>query len=138
MAAVIAYGLGTALSVGSSLSSKKKAKKERKKAEALNRLMTAEEVRRLGKEQEAVLGTARSQIAASGFTGYGASTEAYMKELRSEQAKEIQFTKQVGAEKAGLLRSQGKAQESAYGYQAASSLLQGVTQIGENFNWGLD
>ena len=62
--------------------------------------MTAEELRRLGKEQDQVLGSARSQIAASGFTGYGATTEAYLDELQSEQSLQQQFTSQVGASKA--------------------------------------
>ena len=138
MAAVIAYGLGTSLNVGSSLSAKGKAKKAAKKEEALQRLMTSEELRTLGKEQEAVLGGARSQIAASGFTGYGASSEAYLNDLQKEQSMQTQFTKQVGGERAGAIRRQGQAQASGYGYEALSSLIGGATKIGGAFNWGLD
>jgi hypothetical protein len=138
MAAAAAYALSTAFSVGSSMSAKSKAKKEAKKAQRLERLMTAEELRRLDKEQAQVLGTAQSQIAGSGFTGYGASSEAYMADLQKEQGLQRGFTQQVGAQRANAIGSQGRAQAQAYEYQALSSLIGGATKIGESFNWGLE
>ena len=132
MAAVLG---ATALSVASSFSSSRSAKKEAKKAKALERLMTAEELRRLGIEQERVLGGARSQIAASGFTGYGASTESYLDELQREQALQTSFTAKVGAQRASAIDQRGGALASSYKMDALSSLFQGA---GKAFNWGLD
>lgn len=135
MGAAIA-GLG--LSVAGSLSSSSKAKKEAKKAERLERLMTSEELRRLGTEQERTLGSARAQIAASGFTGYGASTESYLQELQREQGLQKTFTSQVGGQRAGAIKTRGEAISSAYKFDALSSFVQGVGKVGESFNWGLD
>jgi hypothetical protein len=135
MAAVI--GLAAVQGV-SALSSSKATKKEAKRAEALERLMTAEELRRLAIEQEQVLGSAKSQIAASGFTGYGASTEAYMENLRGEQGKQRAFTAQTGASRADAIRRSGGARASAYEMEALGSAFKAYGATGEAFNWGLD
>ena len=137
MAAAIGIGLAAA-NTFSSLSSSRKAKKEARKAAKLERLMTSEELRRLGREQQQVLGSAKSQIAASGFTGYGGSSEAYLADLQTEQSRQQTFTTQVGASKASAIESRGKALASSYKMDAFTSMVQGAGKVGESFNWGLD
>lgn len=125
---------GLAFQGYSSLKSSSAAKKEARKAQRLERLMTAEELRRLEIEQQRVLGGAKAQIAASGFTGYGASTESYLQELQKEQGLQRSFTAQVGASKASAIGSRGKALSSAYKFDALSSFFQGADKA---FDWGL-
>jgi len=134
--AAVAVGLG--LQAGSSYIAGGKTKKEARKAARLERLMTSEELRRLSIEQDQVLGSAKSQIAASGFTGYGATTEAYLENLQSEQNKQQAFTAQVGASRASAIQDRGNALASGYKYDALSSLVSGAGAIGKSFNWGLD
>lgn len=129
---------GLAFQAYSSLKSSGSAKKEARKAQQLERLMTSEELRRLEIEQHRVLGGAKAQIAASGFTGYGASTESYLQELQKEQGLQSQFTAQVGASKASAIGQRGKALSSAYKLDAMSSFFQGSQKFGESFDWGLD
>ena len=136
MGAVAGVGLG--LSAISSISSSEKTKKEARRAEMAERLMTAEELRRLSIEQAQVLGSAKAQIASSGFTGYGASSEAYIENLRSEQSRQQQFTKEVGGSRATAIRRSGDARASAYQMEAYGSIIQGAGKFGESFNWGLD
>jgi hypothetical protein len=138
MAAVALMGASTALSIGSSLSARSSAKKEKKAQRKLNRLMTAEEIKRLGKENERVLGSAKAQIASSGFTGYGSNTEEYLDELQREQGRSIAFTAQVGANNANNINAQGQAQQNAYGMQALGSLIGGAGQVASAFDWGLN
>lgn len=138
MAAVAFTVASTAFSVGSSLSAKSKAGKAKRQEQRMQRLMTSEELRRLDKEQAQVLGSARSQISASGFTGYGNTSEAYLNELQREQGLQKQFTATVGAQRAAAIGTRGAAQEKAYQSQAISSLLGGIGKVGESFNWGLD
>jgi hypothetical protein len=130
MAAVI----GTTLIGMSSMHASSKAKKEARRAAKLERLMTAEELRRLGREQQQVLGGAKAQIAGSGFTGYGASTEAYLTDLQSEQAKQAAFTTQVGGARAGAIKERGRAIASSYNMDAFSSLV----STAASFDWGFD
>lgn len=137
-AAIGAAAVGAATAIGGAVSGAKGAKKAAKKEEALQRLMTSEELRRLSVEQERVLGSAKAQIAASGFTGYGANTREYLKQIQQEGAKEQMFTRQVGAEKALAMRARGEAVATGYQYQAATSAVEGIAKIGEAFNWGLD
>lgn len=136
--AAVAIGAVTAIAgIASSESAKASVKRESRRQERLERLMTAEEIRRLGKEQAQVMGSAKAQIAASGFTGFGASTEAYMNDLRMEQARELQFTEMVGASRATSIKRAGDARASSYGYQSMQSALAGIQAVGEGFNWGL-
>ncbi len=138
MAAAIIGGINAGVNVVSGLKSSSRAKRAAKKEARMERLMTAEELRRLGKEQEAVLGSARAQISGSGFTGYGANTEEYLADLQKEQVLQQAFTAQVGASRASAIEDRGSAQSSAYKMGAYSSLLQAGGKIGEAFNWGLD
>lgn len=132
MAAVVGT-LG--LKAMSSLSASSSAKKEAREAKQLERLMTSEELRRLSIEQERVLGGAKAQIAASGFTGYGASTESYLQELQREQGLQETFTAKVGGERAQAIGRRGSAISSAYKMDALSSFIQGA---GQSFDWGLE
>lgn len=136
-AAMVAAGASALNAVGS-FSAGRKAKKAAQKEARLQRLMTAEELRRLEKEQSQVLGSARAQIAGSGFTGYGASSEAYLDELQSSQSAQQTFTAQVGAERASAIRTRGNAVASSYKMGALSSLISAGGSVGESFNWGLD
>jgi hypothetical protein len=130
--------VGAAYSFGSNMSAKSKARKAKKQEQNMERLMTSEELRRLDKEQAQVLGSTRAQIASSGFTGYGATSEAYLDDLQKEQSLQKGFTSRVGGQRAAAIGTRGSAQEKAYESQAYSSLLSGVQSVGEHFKWGLD
>jgi hypothetical protein len=138
MAAVALAGAGTVFSIDSSLKGRSDAKKEKREQRRLEKRMTAEDLRKLGKEQEQVLGSARSQIFSSGFTGYGSTSEAYLTELQAEQDKESAWVASVGAANANAISDRGAAMQRSYGYQAMSSLFEGVGKVGTAFNWGLD
>jgi hypothetical protein len=138
MAGVAVGLIGTGLQGASYLKGKSDSKKEKREQRRLEKRMTAEDLRKLGKEQEQVLGSARSQIFSSGFTGYGSTSEAYLTELQTEQAKESAWVASVGAANANAISDRGAAMQRSYGYQAMSSLFEGVGKVGTAFNWGLD
>lgn len=134
----MAAAIGLGLQAYSSFSAGSKSKKQARKTAKLERLLTSEEIRRMEKEQAQVLGTARAQIAASGFTGYGASSEAYLEELQKEQGAQLAFTKQAGASRAKVIEREGSSLARGYNINALSSIIQGFGKAGASFNWGLD
>ena len=131
-----AIGLG--LQAVGGIVSGRKAKKQARKAADQERLLTSEEIRRMGKEQAQVLGAAKSQIFGGGFTGYGASAEAYLNELQQEQATQKDFTARAGASRASIIKSEGSSIARGYNINALSSIVQGLGAAGKSFNWGLD
>ncbi len=134
----MAAAIGLGLQAVSGISSGRKAKKEARRAADMERLLTSEEIRRMGKEQAQVLGSARAQISSSGFTGYGASTEAYLEELQKEQGLQKDFTRRAGASRAKAIERQGSSLASTYNLNALSSIVSGLGAAGASFNWGLD
>lgn len=138
MAAVAIAGIGTALNVGTSLAGMSASKSAANKQKRALRIMGREEIKKMGRENERVLGSAKAQIAASGFTGYGASTMEYMDELRREQGRSIHFAEQSRRSGMQVVTDQAGAQQFGYGMDALSGLVSGIGQIGNTMNWGLD
>jgi hypothetical protein len=142
MAAVIGTVVSTVLSglMGSSSSRKarKKAKKVMERQQAEHRLFAKEELRKMQITHRRQLGTARSQIAGSGFTGYGATSEAYINELRHEQDLRKKHVVNVGVMGGRAIQAAGEAQMSGYKDQENQAYLGMAMSLGSQFNWGLD
>ncbi len=133
-----AAAIGLGLQAYSAVKAGSGAKKQARKSARLERLLTSEEIRRMEKEQAQVLGTARAQTFASGFTGYGASSEAYLAELQKEQGAQKAFTQMAGASRAKVIEREGSSLARSYNINALSSIIQGFGKAGTSFNWGLD
>lgn len=68
---------------------------------------TAEEARRLQREQSDVEAMSRAAVAASGTTGQG-SQALVLKDMKEEHARELKWLKTVGASNANLARREGR------------------------------
>ena len=97
---------------------------------------TAEESRRLRFEQEKTSGRSRAVIAASGFKSgrrtMGASSRAYLKQLKDVQQRELAWLQKSGASRADIARRGGliegqrlKSQAVGLYGQAISAGIQG-------------
>lgn len=133
-----AAAVGLGLAAYSAVKAGSGAKKQARKSARLERLLTSEEIRRMEKEQAQVLGAVRAQTFGSGFTGYGASSEAYLAELQKEQGAQKAFTQQAGASRAKVIEREGSSLARSYNINALSSIIQGFGKAGTSFNWGLD
>ena len=135
------YAVG--VTIATSLYGASQSRKAGKQAEELGginaafiREETAEESRRLRFEQEKTSGRSRSVIAASGFRSgkrsMGASSQAYLKQLKDVQQKELAWLQKSGESRADIARRGGllegkKLKTQAVGLygQAISAGIQG-------------
>ena len=111
MAAAAALPLLTAaLTAGAAAYTGYQQYKAGKKNEALERAQTAEEARRLERQQEANLSEGRARAAASGTRNLpGGSQMQFLEDVEKEQGEQLSWLKQVGSTRAGMLGQAGTA-----------------------------
>ena len=80
--------------------------KSAKYSARMQELETFEEARRLKKQQDANLATARARAAASGVGG--GTVKGYLGEMDAEQKAQLEWLKKAGKSQADLTRMQGK------------------------------
>lgn len=134
-------GLGIALgaiSIGANLlggsSAKEKAKKLGKAQARLERQTTAEELRRMDRDFDQLQGQAYAAIGASGIKSDG-SSEAVVKDMESEFARQKEWTELSGELRADVARRGGQAASDRIGYQAAQGVISGANIIGRSEGW---
>lgn len=136
MAGFTTAGILTGISAGatiassaSSFSAARDNRKQGKKAAAQERLATAERVRRLGVERDAILGAQIAGAAESNVDVTSGSVRSLQAETVSEFERQIEFTNKAGAYAASAAETAGKS--AAYQNIAGglSSLLSAVQII---------
>ena len=105
----IVGGAGAALGLYQANEAKKDAKKAGKESAAIERRVTAEQLRQLDRDRREMLGTQTVNVAASGF---GFDPDSSQSQLREDMAREFaltrQFTGEVGASNANAVEQAGR------------------------------
>lgn len=92
----------------------------------LEEKQTAEEARRLSKEQGRVESSAKA-LAAAGGAKVSGSQSMFLSEMKAEHGKELAWLKESGASKAGATRKGGQNARSQAMAGATSTLTSGIT-----------
>jgi hypothetical protein len=134
--------------ISSFLGSKKASKAARKQAEEearLEKLVTDERIRELGREERQLYGETVAGYAGGGvlssFASMGGvpretigSPRAVLTEQAAEFQREISITQKVGASKVAQSLASGKAVASAYKFQGYSNVTTGIANILANYS----
>lgn len=97
----------TALSALSGFSAARSSKRQGEANARIEEMKTAEESRRLQREQMDIEAMSRATVAASGTTGEG-SQALVLKDMKEEHARELKWLRTVGASNANLARQEGR------------------------------
>lgn len=133
MSAAVAWGavqIGAAVlgGIGRGRSNKAAEKAARKQADQI-RKTTDEAARRMERGQERTLGETKAGVYASGVEMSG-SSEAYVRDMQSEQARELAWLKDAGA-------SRAKAVEKGASVGRQAGRWQNLGQVGRGISGGV-
>lgn len=133
MSALVAYGLASAgVSLWGGISGRKSANDQAKKQKQIGKMQgaaieaeTEEELRRMDKQNEAIMSQGTAAVGASGFAK-GSSQDVYMSSMATEMKNQRDWTEESGATKAELAVKGANYSADALKSQGKSSMFSGV------------
>jgi hypothetical protein len=145
IAGVVVGAIGIISSFLGSKKASKAAKKQSEEEARLEKLVTDERIRELGREERQLYGETVAGYAGGGvLSSFGTMSDvsretigspaSVLAEQTAEFQREISITQKVGASKVAQSLASGKAVASAYKFQGYSNVASGIANILANYS----